>query len=77
LRGGSGLIIAYLAFGLSLSAAQNLVGCRQRPPIGLRIDRLYSRERDATVLVVLVPAVTWPVDLYWSVYHTTGLGAGR
>jgi hypothetical protein len=20
----------------------------------------------------LVPAVTWPVDLYWTVYHTTG-----
>ena len=64
LRGGSDLIIAYLAFGLSLSAAQNLGGA-----VSGHLSAFVwtgSIVGNATLLFwwFLVPAVTWPVDLY-------------
>jgi hypothetical protein len=66
-----------LAFELSLSVAQNLWGAVS----GHRSAFVWTGSVVGTATLLfwwfLVPAVTWPVDLYWTVWPYERRGADR
>jgi hypothetical protein len=68
-RLGLRMLLAYVVIGLSLSVTQNLVGLL----IGhLTAFAWTGSIRDSAVLLfwwVIVPALTWPLDLWWAIYH--------
>ena len=70
------ILLGYFAVGFALSLAQNLWGVLAG---GLTAFAWTGSLVGNVVLLIwwfLWPALTWPVDLYWSVYHqlsTTGI----
>ena len=47
---------------------REFVGHRYRRSNRLCMDRFVERQCDPIVLVVHLPALTWPYDLYWTLY---------
>jgi len=61
--------LAYVIVGLALSVTQNLIGLLRG---GLSAFAWTGSLADQARLVwwwFAVPALTWPVDLYWTLYH--------
>ena len=66
------ILVGYLAIGLAISLAQNLWGALTD---GLTAFSWTGSLAGNVVLVIwwfLWPALTWPVDVYWSLYHGVG-----
>lgn len=62
-------MLIYLAIGFALSTAQNIWGRAAGEPTAFIWAGSW---RDQTLLLFwwfLVPALTWPVDIYWTLYH--------
>jgi hypothetical protein len=62
-------LLAYVVIGLCLSVTQNLVGLFT----GHLTAFVWTGSiTDNAVLLfwwVVVPALTWPLDLWWAIYH--------
>ena len=65
-------VVAYLSIGLLLSGAENIWAlCTGGPTAFVWTGSV----QDNAVLLFywfLLPALTWPIDVYWTLYHTLG-----
>jgi hypothetical protein len=63
-------VLIYLAIGVAISTAQNLwARTAGEPTVFVWAGSL----RNQVVLLIwwyLVPVLTWPVDLFWTLYHS-------
>lgn len=65
-------VLLYLAIGFAISIAQNLWARAAGEPTAFAWTGSWSDQALLLFWWFLVPALTWPVDLYWTLYHRLG-----
>jgi hypothetical protein len=63
------LIFTYLAIGFLLSFLQNLSGAIMGGPSALVWAGSVKNNAILLFWWFFIPALTWPIDLYWTLYH--------
>ncbi len=63
------LILSYLVVGVVISTGQNLWGAIASGPTAFAWTGSLAGNFTLLWWWLVVPAVTWPLDLYWTLYH--------
>lgn len=61
--------LIYLAIGFAISITQNLWARAAGEPTSFAWVGSWHDQAVLLFWWFLVPALTWPVDLYWTLYH--------
>lgn len=71
-RLGRRLVVAYLILGAIISVTENVWGADAGGPTALVWTGSLADNARLLWWWLIVPALTWPLDLYWAVYHSVG-----
>jgi|RhiMetdeSRZDD1v2_1073273.scaffolds.fasta_scaffold120176_2 hypothetical protein len=71
-RLGRRLVVAYLIVGAIIAVTENVWGAVAGGPTALVWTGSLADNARLVWWWLIVPALTWPLDLYWAVYHSVG-----
>lgn len=66
------ILAVYLIIGIFISTVQNIHGYLSGEPTALAWTGAIKGNLILIFWWFIVPAVIWPIDIYWSIYHVIG-----
>jgi hypothetical protein len=68
-RGVTYLVLIYLAIGFLVSFVENIWGVIKGGPSAFIWTGSLAENAILLFWWFIIPALTWPIDLYWMIYH--------